>query len=440
MKLPQISRFKAVINNVYLALKGFRRVFPRSEKAAVISLLFIALISLFFWVKEVRSEDSNNNAIYSEGWLVDNKNDLPNLGRLTNAGLTRYLKDGSIGADVADKWEISDDRLTYTFHISNRYSALALMQNISQNSDNFGDAEVSTPDERTIVFKLKQPLNFFLTTTTKPIFPFGPYVIESQTPQNIVLLSRKDYHLEKPNIKKIIIRLYKDEKSLKRAFDTSKVLATADLTQENSDYRVQRITLPRFISVFFNTRKPPFDNKDIRKKIISGENVANIGLNVKLVVTTAPEVISQLQEIKNTLESRGIKVEVIEQDTTTLLGGALANRNYDLLLFGIDYGYGEDLYPFWHSSRVDAPGNNFTGLKNKELDWKLEDARTTSNMDERANKIKEAKEIIKNEYVEIPVKAQVMLYQSSGKVKNNDLKYLADPLDRFNYIGEWIVD
>lgn len=439
MKLPQISRLQAVSKNIFLVLKGFRRVFPKSEKAAIVALLFIAFISLFFWVKEVRSEDAGSSSAYSEGWLVKDNN-LPDLGRLTNAGLTRYLVDGSIGADIADKWDVSDDHLTYTFHINNHYSAPALLDNISQYSDNFGGAEVSAPDERTIVFKLKQPINFFLSTTTKPIFPFGPYVIESQTPQNITLVSRKDYHLEKPKVRKIIIRLYKDEKSLKKALDTGKVLATSDLSQENPDMKTQRITLPRFISVFFNTRKAPFDNKDLRKKIIGGENVAGDNLKVKLVATTAEEVKSQLEGVKNKLESQGITVDIVEQDTSTLLSGAIADRDYNLLLFGIDYGYGEDPYPFWHSSRVDAPGNNFTGLKNKELDWKLEDARTTSNLDERANKIKEAKEIIKNEYVEIPVKAQIMLYQSSPRVENNELKYLADPLDRFNYISEWTVN
>ncbi len=441
MKLPKIGRLGPNTKKIFLAIKGYKRVFPRSEKMAIVALMFVAFLSLVFWVREVRSQDSENTGmVYSEGWLVDDLSATPSLGRLTSAGLTRYLEDGSIGADIANTWDESDDHLTYTFHLNDRFSSSMLMHNIEQNSDIFGGTEVSAPDEKTIVFKLEQPLNFFLAVTTEPIFPFGPYIVEDQTAQNITLVSRKDYHLDKPSINKIIIRLYTDSSELEKALKTNKVLATADLTWENTDYRVQRIALPRYVSVFFNTRREPFNNKDVRKRIIDGEDVSDLNLNIKLVTTTAPEVAEELDGVVEKLESQGIKVEVVQQDTGTLVGGILSDRDFDLLLFGIDYGYGEDLYPFWHSSRIDAPGNNFVGLNNQELDWKLEEARMTSDMEDRANKIKEAKEIIKNEYVEIPVKAKVMIYQSSTRVQGNELQYLADPLDRFNFISNWTVN
>jgi ABC-type oligopeptide transport system substrate-binding subunit len=107
---------------------------------------------------------------------------------------------------------------------------------------------------------------------------------------------------------------------------------------------------------------------------------------------------------------------------------------------GIDYGYGEDLYPFWHSSQVKHPGNNFVGIQNKDLDIKLEEARLTQDMNLRQQKIKEAKDIINSELAEIPLKAEMMIYQSSQKIKNNDLKFLSNPLDRYNYISDWRIE
>lgn len=441
MNLPKIGRLGPNLKKIFLALKGFRRVFPRPEKTAIISLLLIAFLSIVLWVNDVRSQDSESVSMtYTEGWLVDNVSSVPDLDRLTNAGLTRYLKDGSIGADIADKWEESDDHQTYTFTINERYSSSSLLPNIQQNSDVFGDAEVSAPDEKTLVFKLPQPCNFFLAVTTEAIFPQGPYVVEDQSQQTVTLVSRKDYHLEKPYIKRIILRLYDNEDDLKNALASGKIDATADLAEENSKLIVQRIALPRFVSVFFNTRKSPFDNRDLRKIIIDGEDVSNLNLKIKLVTSTATDVVGELDGVVEKLQNQGIEVEVVKQDTGTLVSGVLADRDFDLLLFGIDYGYGEDLYPFWHSSRVDSPGNNFVGLKNNQVDWKIEEARTTSNMDERKQKISEAKELIKNEYVEIPLKQKVVLYQSSDDVQNNTLEYLADPLDRFNYINEWVVN
>lgn len=439
MTQPKIGSIGPILKKIYLAIKGYKRVFSRVEKIIITVLIFSAVTSLVFWVKEVRSQGDNYGVIYSEGWLSSNQAPSNQLKRLTYAGLTRYMKDGTIGADIAEKWEESEDHLTYTFHLRQNFVASAVLQNIEQNKELFGDASVSAEKDNTIVFKLKQPLNVFLFTTTSPIFPYGPYAVESQTEKVINLVARRDYHLEKPSIKKIIIRLYASKNDLEKALTAGKVLATADLDYGVNGFNHQIVNLPRAVSLFMNTRNEVLKEKETRKKIIDGENVSDMNLRLKLVTTTAYEVASELPGVVGQLEKQGIKVDVIELDTGTLVGHALPKRDFDLLLFGVDYGYGEDLYPFWHSSRAESPGNNFTGLKNKELDWKLEEARTTANLEERATKTQEAKEIIKSEYVELPIKSKSILYQSAPKVTGNELKKLADPLDRFNYISEWKI-
>ena len=55
----------------------------------------------------------------------------------------------------------------------------------------------------------------------------------------------------------------------------------------------------------------------------------------------------------------------------------LANRNFELLLFGEALGVIPDPFPFWHSSQKEYPGLNISSYQSKKADEFLEDARQT---------------------------------------------------------------
>jgi len=437
MKSKTLSRFTSALVKIYKSVKEFRFAFSKAERIAVALLCFVALFSLFFWVKEIRSH--SEYITYTEGWITGDNRKTLDLGRLTNAGLTRNLQDGSIGPDIADKWQVSDDRKTYSFTINKAFSSKEVLGGLLPHKDDFGSADITAPSDNIIQFKLNQPLNYFLQATTKPIFPNGPYSIETQTKQNIVLTIRKQYHLSSPQIKRVIIKLYKNESELSRAFKSSKVMATADLSENVTNFKAQRVTMPRYISLFINTRNEPFNNRDLREKIVKSQSVADRKIKSRLAYLDVTEVSAFVDSLKKRFEGQGIELTTIAVHPTQL-EGVLKKRDFDFLLMGIDYGYGEDLYPYWHSSQIKYPGNNFVGIGNKDLDIKLEEARLTEDMSLRQQKIKEAKDIINSEFAEIPLKAEVMVYQSSPKIKNNALKFLSDPLDRFNFISDWKVE
>lgn len=437
MKKLNLNKAGTALIKIYKSVKEFRFVFTKTEKIAVALLCFVALFSLFFWTKEIRSR--NQYLTYTEGWLTSDSRKTLDLGRLTSAGLTRNLKDGAIGADIADKWQVSDDRLTYTFTIKSQFSSKEILEALLPHKEDFGSAEISAPNDKTIQFKLKQPLNYFLQATTKPILPYGPYSIETQTKQNLVLTARKQYHLTIPPIKRVIIKFYKNEKELERALKTGKVMATVDLSKDVLNFKTQRVSMPRYISLFINTRNEPYNNRDLREKIVKKQPVTDKKLKARFKYLDVPEVSSFVDSLKKRFESQGIELTT-EAIHPTKLEEVLKKRDFDFLLMGIDYGYGEDLYPYWHSSQVKYPGNNFVGIQNKDLDIKLEEARLTEDMNLRQEKIKEAKDIINSEFAEIPLKAEMMIYQSSSKLKNNELKFLSEPLDRFNYISDWTIE
>ena len=143
MTQPKIGSIGPILKKIYLAIKGYKRVFSRVEKIIITVLVFSAVTTLVFWVKEVRSQGDNYGVIYSEGWLSNGQAPSNQLRRLTYAGLTRYMKDGTVGADIAEKWEESEDHLTYTFYLRPDFAASAVLQNIEQNKELFGDASVS---------------------------------------------------------------------------------------------------------------------------------------------------------------------------------------------------------------------------------------------------------------------------------------------------------
>ncbi|MDO8481637.1 MAG: ABC transporter substrate-binding protein [bacterium] len=231
------------------------------------------------------------------------------LTRLVYSGLTRAMPDGSIAPDLAEKFQISDDGTTYTFtlrkdatfHDGTRVSAsdvlftVAAAQNPDIKSPHRADWEgvsVSSPDDRTIVFKLPHAYAPFLENTTLGIlpkalwgsvsaeeFPFsslnthpvgsGPYKISaSETDSTGVALSYtlssfKKFVVRAPYLSKITFLFYQNEDTLIKAFNSGAVDSVASISPaslsslERSDNVVMHVPLPRVFGIFFNQGHAP---------------------------------------------------------------------------------------------------------------------------------------------------------------------------------------
>jgi len=434
-----ISRVKTAFVKIGKGFEGLVKILSKTEKYILAGLLIIALASLGLWAKELYDSYGNHEKVlaYTEGWLKDSTTNNANLGRLTKAGLTKYDDEGLIVGDLAEKWEVSSDLLTYTFYLHENISSSEIIKTIGQNGDLYGSVQAEARDSNQIVFTLKQPYNFFLDVTTKPIFTYGPYEIERQSDTVINLVAREDYYQGKPNINNVQIKIYETQDALKQAYISQEIDATCDLTEEQTDSKVQRVALQRFVSLFLNTNSSSLNDIEVRKKIINGESVADLKLKLKLLVSNLPEVDSQLEEVVQKLTEQGIELDIVRKDPVEAFKEGVTGRGYDLLIFGIDYSNGQDYYPFWHSSQIEAPGKNFTHVNNVDLDKRLEEARMTSDMTRRQQLILEIKDIIKNQYVEMPLKEDMLLCQSTSDVENNDIGYITTPQDRYVDIYQW---
>ncbi|PMP60901.1 MAG: peptide-binding protein [Caldimicrobium thiodismutans] len=89
------------------------------------------------------------------------------------------------------------------------------------------------------------------------------------------------------------------------------------------------------------------------------------------------------QIIKQDLSKLGIKVNIRVMEWTTLIHQFIDKRRFQAVILGWTTGPDPDLYDIFHSSKVESPGLNFVGYKNKEVDRLLEEGRYTLDKEKR---------------------------------------------------------
>ncbi|MEK7662499.1 MAG: ABC transporter substrate-binding protein [Patescibacteria group bacterium] len=239
---------------------------------------------------------------------------------LVYSGLMKKEPNGDIVPDLAEKYEISDDGLSYifvirdgaVFHDKTPVTADDVEFTIGRIKDpfvksprraNWEGVSVQKINDKTIKFTLKQKYFPFLETATLGIIPkhswkdltpeqfnfsdlnvygigSGPYSISSVTknssgiPASYELKSFPDYAMGEPFVDKIILRFYPNETELITAFDNGIVdninsidPGKASILKE-SGYSVLKSPLPRVFAVFFNQNKNQvFADAAVRKAL-----------------------------------------------------------------------------------------------------------------------------------------------------------------------------
>lgn len=89
------------------------------------------------------------------------------------------------------------------------------------------------------------------------------------------------------------------------------------------------------------------------------------------------------QIIQQELSKLGIKVNIRVMEWTTLIHQFIDKRRFQAVILGWTTGPDPDLYDIFHSSKVESPGLNFIGYKNKEVDRLLEEGRYTLDREKR---------------------------------------------------------
>jgi peptide/nickel transport system substrate-binding protein len=235
------------------------------------------------------------------------------INRLIFSGLTRYNARRQLIPDLATSWGISEDGKTYTFHLRKGVKwhdgvpftsadvafTLTAIQNPDSRSplaSSWQGVTVDTPDDRTVVFRLPQPLNSFMDSTTVGIIPrhllentepsllreadfnqkpvgTGPFEIKNFAPsaREIELVANPHYYFGKPKLDEFDFKFYDSAADTLTAYAQHQVTSPGRLDPgSESEARRQagltyyNFTLPEEETLFFNNTDAVLSDKTLR--------------------------------------------------------------------------------------------------------------------------------------------------------------------------------
>ncbi|MBU2109574.1 hypothetical protein KKB71_01275 [Patescibacteria group bacterium] len=239
---------------------------------------------------------------------------------LVYSGLMRPDNKGGLMLDLAEKYEISEDGLEYTFilksdlvwHDKEPITSDDIIFTIQQAKDpilkspkraSWEGVAIEKIDSRTVKFILEKPYAPFLENTILGILPkhiwenafselmsfselninpvgSGPFQISSVNKdssgiiKSYTLTANKKFALGQPYIKKLILKFYPSQEKLMEAYKKGEVNSISAVTPQileetkRKDSNIKIFSLPRVFGVFFNQNNSEvFTQKEVREAL-----------------------------------------------------------------------------------------------------------------------------------------------------------------------------
>jgi peptide/nickel transport system substrate-binding protein len=235
------------------------------------------------------------------------------IERLIFSGLTRYNARRELVPDLATSWSVSDDGKSYTFHLRRGVRwhdgvpftsadvafTLTAIQNPDSRSplaSSWQGVTVDTPDDHTVVFRLPQPLNSFMDSTTTGIVPrhllentdpsllreadfnqkpvgTGPFMIKNfaTSAHEIELTANPRYHFGKPKLDEFVFKFYDNPEDALTAYAQQAVTSPGRIMPSSrtaagraSGLTSYYFTLPEEETLFFNNNDDLLKDQSLR--------------------------------------------------------------------------------------------------------------------------------------------------------------------------------
>lgn len=368
----------------------------------------------------------------SEGFVgTYQSHDLPiEVTRLLSQGLVKPDEQGRMKPNLVSGWEFNKEATEFTFKLN---EGLRWVNGEPIRSFDLEfpipNVEVSYPNDRTIVFKLKEPFSPFPSLLTKPIFKkgtligTGPYLIK-RIEKSKVFIAKMYLSSNDPEFPSIIIRFYPNEDTAKTGFILGEtetlfgINSYQDLLTNPLVKLYQKTDYGKIVTLLYNTKHPKLGNRSLRQalgfiipKIENSEEANNpfsiyswaydqtskkylgnpqeakealeraksaIGKGIlgdELILTTNP----QLEEIGNKIIAAWKELGF---DAKLRTESGIA-QNFQALLITQTITVDPDQYILWHSTQEKT---NLTKYSSARVDKDLEDGRKILDENERRGK------------------------------------------------------
>ncbi len=395
------------------------------------------------------------------------------ISRVIYSSLVSINEENQPQPDLALSWEVSPDGLKYTFHLRDNVvfhngqtfesydvaSTIEAIQDESNKSplrDIWVDVTTETPDPLTISFILPKQYGPFIYNCIFGVMDSddisvslssnyngsGPYKYTKTAPDEknnyleVLLEANSGYYITSPMISQARFIVTKNDLKDTKKIYNQEVFGSAGANFESEMFTDFSFTTGRRLVEFFNIRKEPLNNIELRKKIVKGENI-DTELKLKIVSLDAEPQKGKANAISERLKAQNILVEsnILSVNDYTK---AIAEHDYDILVYGYNWSYDNDPYMFWHSSHLDK--NNFSGYSSKEDDIFLEDTRMILDYDQRLARYEQFIQKMSDNALVIYFDNEKYQFSLSKAVKNIDIKKsYGKPEDRLNGIASWYI-
>ena len=219
-------------------------------------------------------------------------------------GLMKPTPDGDLTPAIAEKYEVSEDRRTYTFHLregvqfhngetvtaedvvySIQRCAAATETGIVQVEAFSVIQSIETPDDKTVAITISEPSNEFISYMTTAILPAdydkqdtdpvgtGPFKFVSRTAQDSVVLEKFDGYWGTPaQLDKVTLKIMENADSLMMSLQSGAIDLCAHLTstqvaQLEKDFNVAEGTMNLVQAMYLNNAVAPFDDVRVRQAL-----------------------------------------------------------------------------------------------------------------------------------------------------------------------------
>lgn len=390
-------------------------------KGIILAGIFLGVLSFFTFKLLIPIFYIEREVIGVTGrYHTDN---LPNqILSLIGDGLTKTDNLGIVEPSISKSWETPDKGKTWIFYVNDN---IFWQDQTPVTSDSivyeFSDVEIEKPDQKTLIFKLKNPYAPFPSVISKPTFRKGLLGTGEWEVKNIIISGNyvQKLTLTNDNNQQKIYKFYPTDERTKLAFKlghVNKILNILD-PQPFSEWKTASISYQdntkQVITLFFDTTNSALSNKSLRQALAYAINKQDMSyeralgpispsswaynpqikkyeydrqralelideipdqlkneININLVST--PSLLTVAENISNDWRDIGIKSNV--------LVSSIVPEKFQAYLTIYDIPSDPDQYPMWHSTQEST---NISGYANPRIDKLLEDGRVTLDTSER---------------------------------------------------------